>query len=184
MRPDPSKELEHLNPLRSWRSMPLPTSERASAKSKVSSGKRQSNSRKSKRGRSRERRGTFGRSVSGAMPAVEEPDKFDVQSIASYKVDERKMLHKSYERTQVALDLTAQLWHYEPKKHNKAWFLGPDNQHKNQQENTVSFENMPKQSKPFTSYVNLVRPLVRVEHMMNKPEPVTVAKHETIIEEE
>ncbi|XP_045204502.2 uncharacterized protein LOC123557222 [Mercenaria mercenaria] len=179
MRPDPSKD--HINTLQTWKSMPLPTTERASAESKASPLNRSIHSRKSKKSRTREKRGTLGRLSSGALPPVEDTEKIDIQSVASYRVDDFKMLHKTDDRTQSLLDLTARLWHIEPKKHNKSWFLGPDS--KNVPEPTVSFENMPRQSKPFTTFVNLVRPLARIEHNLNKHEN-TVAKHETIIEEE
>ncbi|XP_053400583.1 uncharacterized protein LOC123558409 [Mercenaria mercenaria] len=124
MRPDPSKD--HINTLQTWKSMPLPTTERASAESKASPLNRSIHSRKSKKSRTREKRGTLGRLSSGALPPVEDTEKIDIQSVASYRVDDFKMLHKTDDRTQSLLDLTARLWHIEPKKHNKSWFLGPD----------------------------------------------------------
>lgn len=181
MRPDPSKD--HLNSLRTWKSMPIPTTEKASATSKASPVNRPSHSRKSKKSRTRERRGALGRRSSSSLPAIEDPEKFERISVASYRVDEYKMLHKTDDRTKSLLDLTAKIWNIEPKRHNKAWFLGPDNQHKNIPEPAVSFENMPKQTKPFTTYVNLVRPVPKVESHVKKHES-TIAKHETIIEEE
>lgn len=173
MRPDPSKPKPVT--LRAWKSMPLPTTAQASASNRATPVTKPS-SRRSRRSRF-SRKGIAGRLHSGRMPDVEEPERFDIASISSNIIDEFRMIYKSDIKTQSVLDLTSKRWQYDQRKHNKAWFLGPENQ-KNVPEPTVSFENMPKKTKPFTSMVNLVRPHAR-HHEERK-----VIKQETIIEEE
>ncbi|KAL4230762.1 hypothetical protein ACF0H5_011137 [Mactra antiquata] len=187
MRPDPQKEKVH--PIRPWKSMPIPTTEVASAKSKATPTNRRSPSlsrpAKGRRHR-RDRRNSIASAKSrNTLTDIEEIEKM---SIASYQVDEFKMLYKTEDtRTQRMLKLTSKLWHTEPKKHNKTWFLGLDQAHKHNQEQAVNFENMPKHPKPFTSFINVVRPLMRREGMYNQQpalEKPIASKPLAILEEE
>lgn len=165
MRPDPrdmSIKIKSKTTLRPWKSMPKLSNPKAATKPVPLPKSNLTTPLPSRKGRVTrrfsERRTSISSSFRSSLPLpdieerIERPER---TSVTSYQVDGYKMLYKTDDRTENFLDTTARMWHFEPKKANKTWFLG--NTFHTKTETHPSEIVIPRKNKPFTSIIRTVQ---------------------------